>query len=110
MRAVAEGSSENRGAGGNGDGSGPGGHGSDDDDPLEDWELPLTEIEILQRPDGTGDWLLGEGASGNVYRGRLSGLGGQDVAIKVFLAAEGAGGRREGERHEALRPRGLIIL
>ena len=109
MRAVAEGSSENRGAGGNGDGSGPGGHGSDDDDPLEDWELPLTEIEILQRPDGTGDWLLGEGASGNVYRGRLSGLGGQDVAVKVFLDQDDGDGAAARRRHEALH-REVVIL
>ena len=49
--------------------------------PWSDWELDPADITILRRPDG-GEWLLGTGASGRVYKAVMNGV--QTVAVKLF--------------------------
>ena len=79
---------------------------------LREWELPLSSIELLERPGppvagrggatpaaatgGCGDeWLLGKGRSGEVYCALLDGL--QLVAVKIFVECHRGCGRGAGE-------------
>ncbi|KAL3143559.1 hypothetical protein ABBQ38_002357 [Trebouxia sp. C0009 RCD-2024] len=44
------------------------------------------DIEICKHPSGKGDWLLGTGASGKVFKGIKNGV--QDVAVKVLINSD----------------------
>ncbi|KAL0039658.1 hypothetical protein WJX77_004541 [Trebouxia sp. C0004] len=44
------------------------------------------DIEICKHPSGRGDWLLGTGASGKVFKGIKNGV--QEVAVKVLINSD----------------------
>lgn len=44
------------------------------------------DIEICKHPSGRGDWLLGTGASGKVFKGVKNGV--QEVAVKVLINSD----------------------
>ncbi|GAB4815748.1 hypothetical protein N2152v2_002794 [Parachlorella kessleri] len=50
--------------------------------PWNDWEIRPEEIEIMKRPDG-GDWELGSGGFGQVYKALRHGV--QPVAVKIIM-------------------------
>lgn len=49
--------------------------------PFSDWEIKPEELEVMKRADG-GDWELGSGGFGRVYKALRDGV--QPVAVKVL--------------------------